>query len=369
MKNFYSGKKIFLTGHTGFKGSWLSLWLTMLGAKVVGFSLEADKESLFNSAEVATGLEKSIIGDIRNSDEIAATVKNFQPEIILHLAAQPLVRDSYFDPRKTYETNVIGTLNVFEASRKAGSVRVITNITTDKCYENRETDYAYQEEDALGGYDPYSSSKACAEILTSSYRRSFFQKEGIQLASARAGNVIGGGDFSVDRIIPDIFRAIRAGEKVKLRSPNSIRPWQYVLEPLYGYLLLTKNLYEKGEDFAKAYNFGPNKDAEQNVEILTKTLIEKIGTGSYEIATDAQDPRYLGGIESTRSATMGGAKNLHEAGILKLNHSRATKELNWQPKLSFEETLEWTAEWYGNYLEKKSDVKIFTTEQIRKFTA
>ena len=257
-----------------------------------------------------------------------------------------MVRDSYFDPRKTYETNVIGTLNVFEAARQAGSVRVITNITTDKCYENRETDHAYQEEDALGGYDPYSSSKACAEILTSSYRRSFFQKENIQLASARAGNVIGGGDFSVDRIIPDIFRAIRAGEKVKLRSPNSIRPWQHVLEPLYGYLLLTKNLYEKGEDFAKAYNFGPNKDAERNVEILTKTLIEKIGVGAYEIVADA---------------------TLHEAGILKLNHSRATKELNWQPKLSFEETLEWTAEWYKNYLEKKVSAREFTLGQITNF--
>ena len=348
LKNFYSGKKVFLTGHTGFKGSWLALWLSMMGAKVVGFALEPEKESLFNLAGVGLELEKSIIGDIRNSDEIAAKIKKFQPEIILHLAAQPLVRDSYFDPRKTYETNVIGTLNVFEAARKAGSVKVITNITTDKCYENREIDYAYKEDDALGGYDPYSSSKACAEILTSSYRRSFFQKEGIHLASVRAGNVIGGGDFSVDRIIPDIFRAIRAGEKVRLRSPNAIRPWQHVLEPLYGYLLLTKNLYENGEKFAKAYNFGPNKDAEQNVEILTKTFIEKIGIGSYEIASDA---------------------TLHEAGILKLDHSRATKELNWQSKLSFDQTLQWTADWYKNYLANKSSVKDLTTEQINKFIA
>ncbi len=345
MKDFYFGKKIFLTGHTGFKGSWLALWLSMMGAKVVGFALEPEKESLFNLAGVDGELDKSIIADIRNSDEIAAAVKNSQAEIILHLAAQPLVRDSYFDPRKTYETNVIGTLNVFEAARQAGSVKVITNITTDKCYENREIDYAYKEEDALGGYDPYSSSKACAEILTSSYRRSFFQKEGIHLASVRAGNVIGGGDFSVDRIIPDIFRAIRSGEKVRLRSPNAIRPWQHVLEPLYGYLLLTKNLYEKGEKFAKAYNFGPNKDAEQNVEILTKTLIEKIGVGSYEITADA---------------------TLHEARILKLDHSRAKKELNWQPKLSFKETLEWTADWYKNYLENKISPREFTINQINK---
>ena len=346
MQNFYSGKRIFLTGHTGFKGSWMSLWLEMMGAKVTGFALKPDEESLFNLAQVESGLEKSIIGDIRNPDEIASAIKDSQPEIILHLAAQPLVRDSYFDPRKTYETNVIGTLNVFEAARKSGSVKAITNITTDKCYENREMDYAYKEDDALGGYDPYSSSKACAEILTSSYRRSFFQKEGIQLASVRAGNVIGGGDFSVDRIIPDIFRAIRSGEKVKLRSPKAIRPWQHVLEPLYGYLLLTKNLCEKGESFAKAYNFGPEKDAEQNVEILTKTLIEKIGRGAYEISADA---------------------TLHEAGILKLNNSRAKEELAWQPELSFIETLEWTAQWYKNYLEKQVSDREFTISQIKKF--
>ena len=348
LQGFYSNKKIFLTGHTGFKGSWLSLWLEMMGAKVCGFALKADEESLFNLAKVGEGLEKSIIGDIRNPDEIAAAVKNFQPEIIIHMAAQPLVRDSYFDPRKTYETNVIGTLNVFEAARKAGSVRTITNITTDKCYENKEIDYAYKEEDPLGGYDPYSSSKACAEILTASYRRSFFQKEGIHLASARAGNVIGGGDFSTDRIIPDIFRAIRDQKEVELRSPNAIRPWQHVLEPLLGYLMLTKNMYEKGETFAKAYNFGPNCDAEQNVETLTKAFVEKIGRGRYKINSDA---------------------NLHEAGILKLDHCLATKDLNWQPKLSFNETLQWTADWYRNYLEKNSDVKDFTINQIKKFSS
>ncbi|MDX1949528.1 MAG: CDP-glucose 4,6-dehydratase, partial [Rickettsiales bacterium] len=267
-------------------------------------------------------------------------------EIIIHMAAQPLVRDSYFDPRKTYETNVIGTLNVFEAARKSGSVKAIVNITTDKCYENKEIDYAYKEDDALGGYDPYSSSKACAEILTSSYRRSFFQKEGIALASVRAGNVIGGGDFSVDRIIPDIFRAIRDQKKVELRSPKAIRPWQHVLEPLLGYLILTKNLYEKKQIFAKAYNFGPNADAEQDVETLTKTFIEKIGFGSYKINPDV---------------------NLHEAGILKLDNSLAKKELNWQPKLSFAEAIEWTVQWYQNYLGKKSDIKNFALDQIAEF--
>lgn len=347
LKSFYSGKKVFLTGHTGFKGGWLSLWLSMMGAKVAGFALKADEESIFNLAKIADELAKSTIGDIRNAEEISAAVKNFQPEIIIHMAAQPLVRDSYFDPRKTYDTNVMGTLNVFEAARKAGSVKVVTNITTDKCYENKEIDYLYQEGDMLGGHDPYSSSKACAEILTSSYRRSFLQKEGIFLASARAGNVIGGGDFSVDRIICDIFRSIREGKEVELRSPKAIRPWQHVLEPLSGYLILTKNLYEKGKIFAKAYNFGPNSDAEQNVETLTKNFIEKIGRGSYKINVSS---------------------NLHEAGILKLDHSLATKELNWHPKLSFDETLQWTSNWYRNYLEQKSDIRNFTLDQIATFS-
>jgi len=346
LENFYRGKKVFLTGHTGFKGAWLSLWLTKMGAKVCGFSLAAEKESLFEVLNLSAELEKSVIGDIRDVDAIEKAVKDFQPEIIIHMAAQALVRSSYFNPRETYETNVIGTLNVFEAARKSGSVKTITNITTDKCYENKEIDYAYKEEDPMGGYDPYSSSKACAEILTSSYRRSFFQKEKIHLASVRAGNVIGGGDFSTDRIIPDIFRSIRDGKKVSLRSPNSIRPWQHVLEPLSGYLMLTKNLYEKGDNFAKAYNFGPNSDAEKNVETLTKTFIEKIGIGAYEINANA---------------------DLHEAGILKLNNSLAKKELNWQPKLSFEEAISWTAQWYKNYLEKKSDIKKFTINQIQNF--
>ncbi len=346
LTNFYSGKKVFLTGHTGFKGAWLSLWLTSMGARVAGFSLQADEESLFNLAQVENDLEKSIIGDIRNSAEIMQSVKNFQPEIIIHMAAQPLVRDSYRDPLTTYQTNVIGTLNVFEAARKAGSVKAVLSITTDKCYENKEHSYPYSEEDQLGGHDPYSSSKACAEILTSSYRRSFFTKEGIAVASARAGNVIGGGDFSVDRIIPDILRAIREKKEVELRSPNSIRPWQHVLEPLSGYLLLTKNLYQEHHSFSRAYNFGPNADAEQNVETLTATFIKKIGFGSYAINANA---------------------DLHEAGILKLNNNLAKKELNWQPKLSFEETLKWTADWYKNYLEKESDIKKFTTNQIDKF--
>ena len=346
-QNFYRGKRIFLTGHTGFKGAWLSHWLNIMGAKVAGFSLKPEKESLFNILDLSSELEKSSFADIRDVALLEKAVKDFQPEIIIHMAAQALVRSSYFDPRTTYETNVIGTLNIFEAARKSGSVKAIVNITTDKCYENKEINYAYQEDDALGGHDPYSSSKACAEILTSSYRRSFLQKEGISLASVRAGNVIGGGDFSVDRIIPDIFCSIREGKKVELRSPKALRPWQHVMEPLSGYLILAKNLYEKGEIFSKSYNFGPNSDAEKDVETLTKTFIQKIGIGAYKINSNA---------------------DLHEAGILKLDNNRSKKELNWQPKLSFDEAILWTADWYKNYLEKKSDVKKFTTNQIENFS-
>lgn len=345
LQKFYAGKKIFLTGHTGFKGSWMSLWLTMMGARVAGFSLKADNESLFNSAEIEVLLEKSIIGDIRNAEDISLAVNNFQPEIIIHMAAQPLVRQSYFDPLETYQTNVIGSLNVFEAVRKAGSVKAILNITTDKCYENKEIDYPYKEDDAMGGYDPYSSSKACAEILTASYRRSFFEKEGIHIASARAGNVIGGGDFSVDRIIPDIFRSIRLDREVEIRSPNAIRPWQHVLEPLRGYLTLTKNLFEKGKDFAKAYNFGPDCDAEVNVENLTKSLIKNLGRGSYKVVNS----------------------NLHEAGILKLDNGRSKAELNVYPILNFDETIEITAKWYLNYLNKEESIVDFTKNQIEEF--
>ncbi|MBM5782418.1 MAG: CDP-glucose 4,6-dehydratase [Pelagibacterales bacterium] len=346
LQNFYKDKKVFLTGHTGFKGSWLALWLEQMGAKVVGYALDAEAESLFKLAEVEKTMEKSIIADIRDEEKIKAALKESKAEILIHMAAQPLVRKSYFDPKETYETNVIGTLNVFEAARKSGSIKAILNITTDKCYENKEIDYAYKEDDHLGGYDPYSSSKACAEILTSSYRRSFFEKEGIFLASARAGNVIGGGDFSYDRIIPDIFRSIKFGREVELRAPKAIRPWQHVLEPLFGYLLLIKKLYENGEKYATSYNFGPDNDKEVNVENLTKSLIKNLEVGSYKIAIDA---------------------TLHEAGILKLDNSKAKTDLGWKPSLTFDETISYSASWYSNYLTKKRNTRDFTITQINQF--
>ncbi|HLD77348.1 MAG TPA: CDP-glucose 4,6-dehydratase [Rickettsiales bacterium] len=346
LKLFFNNKKVFLTGHSGFKGSWISLILASMGAKVYGYSLKPQAESLYNIIKIGEVVENSMFADIRDHRKLEQEVKKFQPEIIIHMAAQPFVRASYLDPRYNYEANVIGTLNVFEAALKSGSVRAIINITTDKCYENREIDYAYKEDDKLGGYDPYSASKACAEILTSSYRNSFMRKAGIATASVRAGNVIGGGDFSVDRIIPDIFCAIRNGDDVMLRSPKAIRPWQHVLEPLSGYLMLAKNLYENGDKFAKAYNFGPQKDAEVNVENLAKEFIAKIGIGRYKINED---------------------KNLHEAGILKLDNNLAKIELDWKPKLSFDEAILWTALWYKKYLEDKNDIKNFTLTQIKNF--
>ncbi len=347
LESFFKNKKIFLTGHTGFKGSWLSLWLTMMGAKVCGYSLEPESESLFNILKIKNSLEKSIFNDIRNIDSLELEVKKFQPEIIIHMAAQPLVRASYFNPRETYETNVIGTLNVFEAARKSSSVKTILNITTDKCYENKETIYPYKENDQLGGHDPYSSSKACAEILTASYRNSFLKKENINTASARAGNVIGGGDFSSDRIIPDIFRSIRENNQVIVRSPFSIRPWQHVMEPLYGYLLLTKRLFEDGNNFAKAYNFGPNIDEEINVQKLTEEFIKELGQGSYKIEAN---------------------QNLHEAQTLKLDNSLARMELKWQPSLKFKDSLNLTSEWYKNYITNSADnIILLTQKQIEYY--
>lgn len=346
LSEFFQGKKIFLTGHTGFKGSWLTLWLSIMGAKTCGYALAPEEESLYSILDLKKNLEKSIFGDIRNEELIEKSMQDFQPDIIIHMAAQPLVRASYFDPRFTYETNVIGALNVFEAARKTTSVKAVVNVTTDKCYANQEIDYAYKEGDKLGGHDPYSSSKACSEILTESYRQSFFSKAGIHLASARAGNVIGGGDFSVDRIIPDIFRAIRDKKPVEIRSPNAIRPWQHVLEPLHGYLLLAKNLYEDGEKFAKAYNFGPEKSAEISVRELTDCFIKQIGFGNFVINEN---------------------RNLHEAGILKLNNSLSKAELGWKPKLSFLESISFTASWYKNYFENRQKIEDYTLLQIKDF--
>ena len=275
-RGVYKGKKVLVTGHTGFKGSWLSLWLIKLGAKVIGYALEPPTNS--NHFELLNLDMVSIIGDIRDRDRLNAIFKKYKPEVVFHLAAQPLVRYSYINPVETFETNVMGTINVFEACRITESVKAIVNITSDKCYENKEWIWGYRESDPLGGYDPYSASKGCAELVTSSYRKSFFnpedysKKHNTLLASARSGNVIGGGDWGKDRLIPDIVRAISKNEKLYIRNPKATRPWQHVLEPLSGYLFLGQMLLEGKTEFADAWNFGPNEGCHTDVETVVKKI-------------------------------------------------------------------------------------------------
>lgn len=345
LNNFYKGKKVFITGHTGFKGSWLALWLKKMGAEVTAFSLPPQGKSLFEMTGLSSEVD-SIFGDIRNYDALFAAIKRSQAEIVIHMAAQAFVLESYRDPLTTYTTNVIGTVNLFEAVRKTSKIQAIVNITTDKCYQNNELDLAFKEDDRLGGHDPYSSSKACAEIATSCWRDSFFAKENIMLASARAGNVIGGGDFSQDRVIPDIIRAIENGEAVNLRSPKSTRPWQHVLDPLCGYLTLAMKLFEEKEKFAGAYNFGPDKQSSICVEDIAKTFIKKIGRGKYSIKNNEE---------------------FYEAKTLRLDNCKARKELGWSPALDFNEAINFTAIWYENYLNQKNNIKDFTLHQIDSF--
>lgn len=345
LKDFYQGKKVFVTGHTGFKGSWLCLWLKEMGAEVTAFSLPPEGVSMFELINLKQDVN-SIFGDICHQKELTKAIKDAKPEIVIHMAAQALVRKSYREPLLTYQTNVIGTINLFEAVRKVGTVKSIVNITTDKCYENKELNVTFREDDKLGGHDPYSSSKACAEIVTSCWSDSFFAKDKIYLASARAGNVIGGGDFSEDRVIPDIIRAIESNNKVTLRSPNSTRPWQHVLEPLAGYLILAMKLFEEGKNFVGAYNFGPDKESIITVEDITKNFIKNIGQGSYQIIPDP---------------------NLYEAKTLRLDNNKAKEKLNWQPVLNFNKTIEYTGDWYKIYLNDKKYLRKFTLKQINQY--
>lgn len=333
---FWRGKRVLVTGHTGFKGSWLCLWLLAMGAEVTGYALPPYTE---RDNYVLCGLEgrlREVRGTILDSGMLEDTFRREQPDIVFHLAAQPLVRLSYEQPRLTYETNVMGTLNVLEAARKAESVRSAVVITTDKCYENRELNRGYRETDPMGGYDPYSSSKGCAELLTASYRRSFCRYGGtgqseMAVASARAGNVIGGGDWSQDRLIPDCIRAFEAGTPVRLRNPGAVRPWQFVLEPLAGYLILTERLWAEPERYACGWNFGPDPKQMATVETMARKLAEVYGSGTVECQADAQAP--------------------HEDRILLLDSTKAAEQLGWRSRLPLEETLRWTAEWYRDYRE------------------
>ena len=344
--NIYRNKRIFLTGHTGFKGSWLALWLAKLGAKVCGYSLAPNtKPSMFEELNISNKISKSIIGDILDSENLEKAISDFSPEIIFHLAAQPLVRLSYSEPVLTYQTNVIGTLNVLEAARKCSSVIAFVNVTTDKCYENKEVQRGYREDEPMGGYDMYSSSKGCVEIMSSSYRRSFL-KNGYAMATARAGNVIGGGDWALDRLIPDCIRGINSGIDIEIRNPIAVRPWQHVLEPLSGYLLLGQKLLEEGQKFADGFNFGPREESVLTVAEVAKKVTEFYGRGR---------------------VVVGEASPLHEAGLLMLNIEKAKKVLGWTPTYSADEAIKNTVEWYKRFYSQQERMLDFTIKQIEDY--
>lgn len=360
-KDFFSKKKVFITGHTGFKGSWLCLWLLKLGAEVHGYALEPPTEpSLFNLLGFNSSTPQlfSTIADVRDAAALVAAMQQAQPEIVIHMAAQPLVRDSYNIPADTYAINVMGTVHLLEAVRHCSSVRAVVNVTTDKCYENREWAWGYRENEAMGGFDPYSSSKGCAELVTAAYRQSFFNASTVQqfnasplqhgaaIATARAGNVIGGGDWANDRLIPDIIRSLLANEPVRIRNPHAIRPWQHVLEPLCGYLQLAQSLYEQGDDFAEGWNFGPMDADAQPVEWIVQRMCELHGNGArYEID---------------------GGDHPHEAHYLKLDCSKARMRLGWQPRWDLSTTLISILHWVKVYA-AAGDIRQCCLEQITSY--
>lgn len=348
LNQFFKNKKVLITGHTGFKGSWMSILLNRLGADVYGYALNPPTNpSLYEIANIG-GLVKSYIADIRDYESLMVAFNNIKPELVIHMAAQPLVRESYKIPVETYSINVMGTIHLLEACRNTPSVRAIVNVTTDKCYENKEWHWGYRENEPMGGFDPYSNSKGCSELVTSAYRASYFNpndynKHKVGIASARAGNVIGGGDWANDRLIPDFIRAISRGEKVKIRSPYSIRPWQHVLEPLTGYLLLAARLYEDGGNYSQGWNFGPDDKDAKNVEWIIKKVCDNWGNGaSYEIDSSPHP---------------------HEANYLKLDCSKAKAELQWEPKWDISMALNSIVLWNKAY-NNGEDMRIFSLKQI-----
>jgi len=334
---FWQDKRVFLTGHTGFKGGWLSLWLQSLGAKVTGYALNPPTNpSFFEVAKVGKDMQ-SIISDVRDLDILKKAINNAAPEIVIHMAAQPLVRYSYANPVETFATNVMGSVHILEAVRECKDIKVVINVTSDKCYENREWVWPYRENEPMGGYDPYSNRKACAELVTAAYRSSFFnpnyyKDHGVAVASARAGNVIGGGDWAVDRLIPDFIRAILADEAIIVRNPNSIRPWQHVLEPLSGYLILAEKLFIHGNQFAEAWNFGPDDENAKSVEWIINQLITNWG-GDSSFKVDAR------------------ISNLHEAHFLKLDCSKAKTALNWKSQWNVAEAIQKVCAWHKAHID------------------
>lgn len=343
----YRNKRVLVTGHTGFKGGWLTLWLHELGAEVCGYALPPNTTpNLFETARVCDGIT-SVLGDLADTARLQKTFADFQPEIVFHLAAQPLVRLSYAQPVQTYQTNVMGTLHVLEAARHTPSVKAVVNVTTDKCYENKETARPYQEDDPMGGYDMYSSSKGCVEILSASYRRCFLQEPGTYaLATARAGNVIGGGDWAQDRLIPDCVRNMEAGKAIEIRYPHATRPWQHVLEPLSGYLLLGHLLATQGKPFAQGFNFGPQGHSVLTVEDMVRQFMYHYGKGT--VKTDKKD-------------------NLHEANLLTLSIDKARRVLGWQPTYTVQEAIAQTVKWYQKFYEGNTDMRAFSLAQIHNY--
>ena len=345
---FWKGRRVLLTGHTGFKGGWLALWLQSMGADVRGIALApSTTPSLFEVARVGDGMDHCV-ADIRDVTAIRTLLADFQPEIMFHLAAQPLVRQSYRQPVETYATNVMGTVHVLESARDTGSVRAIVNVTTDKCYENREWPWGYRENEPMGGHDPYSSSKACAELVSSAYRRSFLGVGGIALATARAGNVIGGGDWAAERLVPDILRALENGEPVQIRNPRAIRPWQHVLEPLSGYLLLAERLHADGQADAEAWNFGPRDEDARPVQWVVEHLCAAWGEDAAWFPQAGEHP--------------------HEAGFLKLDISKARQRLKWAPRWTLDVALARTAEWHRAWRDGQ-DMRAVCLRQISAYLA
>lgn len=343
---FWQSKRVLLTGHTGFKGSWLSIWLRSMGADICGVALPpSSNPSLFTEARLAKILKNEII-DIRDFEAVDKIFRSFKPEIVIHMAAQPLVRLSYQKPIETYATNVMGTIHVLEASRNAKSVKAIVNVTTDKCYENQEWVWGYREDDQLGGHDPYSNSKGCSELVSKAYTKSFLANEGIALATARAGNVIGGGDWSNDRLIPDILNSLSAGKAVEIRHPHAIRPWQHVLEPLSGYLLLAEELFSNGQDASGSWNFGPNDEDAKSV----KWIVEKLCEGWHE----------------SKNWKIQDGDHPHEAKYLKLDISKARHNLAWEPRWPLRFALGKVSEWHRGWLDGQN-AQIMCHEQILQF--
>lgn len=354
--NAYKDKVVLVTGHTGFKGSWLSIWLTQLGAKVVGFALDpSSPKGNYCASHLSEHLYADIRGDVRNYAELAQVIEDYQPEIVFHLAAQALVRTAYAEPKYTYETNLMGSLNILEAVRAFGCIRTAIMITSDKCYENVEQIWGYKETDRMGGYDPYSSSKGCAELMIASYRNSFFnpadyEKHGKAVASVRAGNVIGGGDWSDNRLIPDCISAIEKGADIEIRSPHATRPWEHVLEPLSGYLRVGQKLMEDPIGYAQAFNFGPKIECNKTVWDVVTYLVKCYGQGSI--------------VDCSQEETA----PLHENTLLSLDVTKAYRLLDWEAKLTFEEAIEFTVDWYKEALTNQ-DMFNYCIEQIEAHAA